>query len=40
VNRGQPHPIWSPDSRSLLVNCNLGGTRYVLHTVGGFADSA
>lgn len=27
VTRGQPHPVWSPDSRQLLVNCNEGGER-------------
>jgi hypothetical protein len=40
VSRGQPHPVWAPDSRSLLINCNLGKNRYILHTIRGFADKS
>jgi hypothetical protein len=27
ITRGQPHPVWSPCGKKLLVNCNHGGTR-------------
>ena len=37
VWRGQPHPVWSPDSRALLVNCNDAATRYHLRILRGFA---
>lgn len=27
ISRSNPHPVWSPDGRQLLVNANEGGTR-------------
>ncbi len=34
--RGQPHPVWSPDSQKLLINCNEGGTKYQLLLLENF----
>jgi Tol biopolymer transport system component len=30
ITRGQPHPVWSPCGRKLLVNCNHGGKKMQL----------
>jgi|GEM_PF-7132441 len=35
-NRGQPHPVWSPCGKKLLVNCNQGGTQYRLFVLEEF----
>lgn len=26
ITRAHPHPTWSPDSKTLLGNCNFGGS--------------
>ena len=33
VTRGQPHPVWSPDGKRLLMHSNRGGTKYSLLVV-------
>lgn len=30
IHRSQPHPVWAPCSRRLLLNCNNGGTHVSL----------
>lgn len=34
--RGQPHPVWFPDSQRLLVNCNFHGRGYRLVMLDDF----
>lgn len=32
ITRAHPHPTWSPNSQTVLANCNFGGTRLGLIT--------
>lgn len=36
ITRGQPHPVWSPDGRSALINFNYGGERMGMLALTGF----
>lgn len=38
ITRVHPHPTWSPDGRSIIGNCNFGGTRLGLVVWDGHGD--